>query len=81
MKVKLSDITYDDVQSVIKSTTLREYLEVKKLSDILDKFLDNDFDGNLNDVTKLLYIYKLGFIQGKRNERLRKKNLTRRCLL
>lgn len=72
-KLSYKSINYDDVNIIMENTILREYREIVEFAEKLNEFLNREYDGSWNDNSKLLYMFKLGVMQGKREERARRK--------
>lgn len=73
-KLSFKNVNYDDVKIIMENTTLNEYKDIVgfalKLKDSLNN--KND-DGIWNYTSSLLYMFKLGVMQGKREERKKNK--------
>ncbi|MDB2076545.1 hypothetical protein PMZ66_13085 [Clostridium paraputrificum] len=64
-------INNEDVEAIISHATLDEYGQIGIFSNELNKFL-NSTNRGWNTTSKLVYMFKLGVMQGKREERARK---------
>lgn len=74
-KLQLKLLNYEDVEIVTENATLEEYSQISIFNKELDKFFDFT-DRMWNIESKLLYMFKLGVMQGKREERARKRSKT-----
>jgi hypothetical protein len=63
----------DDLQIAMKQSSLKELQIVLQLKECMDKNQDETFEGLWSNIPKMLFFYKLGVMQGKREERLKRK--------
>ena len=72
-KLSFKNVNYDDVKIIMENTMLSEYREIIEFALKLKKILNNNNDDGIwNDTSALSYMFKLGVIQGKREERIMK---------
>ncbi|URZ08944.1 hypothetical protein [Clostridium felsineum] len=64
-------INYDDIKIIENESTIGEFMNVLKLSEELD-LIQNTKDMEWSMNFKLLCMFKIGVIQGKREERMKK---------
>lgn len=71
MILNVENINKSDLEAIKKDIYICEILEAQELSKILDKYIINWGEGT--NYLKMIYLYKLGVIEGKRAERERRK--------
>ena len=71
MKFKL--INHDDIETVLANATFGEYSQIKIFSDEIDEYLMRIDRTSWDIYGKLLCMFKLGVMQGKREERARRR--------
>jgi len=71
--MKFKSINHDDVETVFANATYREYSQMKIFSDEIDEFLMRTDRSDWDIYGKLLCVFKLGVMQGKREERSRRR--------
>lgn len=72
-KMKFKSINHDDIETVLANATLKEYSQMKIFSDEIDEFLMSTDRTSWDIYGKLLYMFKFGVMQGKREERARRR--------
>lgn len=75
MSFNINAISYNDVMLTLNSndTTLGDLKEIGKFDEMLNKFLDCNMSDIFAFRCKMLAMYKLGEMQGKRAERAKKR--------
>lgn len=75
MRVKLDSkkIKSSDLEALYKYTSCGEINEAANLSKILNKYIKGDW-GSGTEYIKMVYMFKLGLIMGKREERAKRNN-------
>lgn len=71
MILNVENINKSDLEAIKKDIYTDEILEAQELSKILDKYIINWGKGT--NYLKMVYLYKLGVMAGKRAERERRK--------
>lgn len=76
MKVELDlkKIKSNDLEAIANSIGSVEILTAQRLSKILDKYIESDW-GTCAEYIKMVYLFKLGLMIDKREERARKKKI------
>lgn len=71
MILNVENINKSDLEAIKKDIYIDEILEAQELSKILDKYIIDWGEGT--NYLKMVYLYKLGVMAGKRAERERRK--------
>ncbi len=75
-EMSFKSIKFKDLNVIIDNTTLREYFEIGDFEEKFNEFLNCEHDWICNDYrSKFLYMFKLGVMQGKREERHKRRKL------
>ena len=73
MILNVENINKSDLEAIKKDIYTYEILEAQELSKILDKYIINWGKGT--NYLKMVYLYRLGVMAGKRAERERRKRV------
>ena len=73
MILNVENINKSDLEAIKKDIYIDEILEAQELSKILDKYIIDWGKGT--NYLKMVYLYKLGVMAGKRAERERRKRV------
>jgi len=73
-KMKFKSINHDDIETVLANAAFKEYSQIRAFSDEIDKYLMSTDRLDWDIYGKLLYMFKLGVMQGKREERARRRS-------
>ena len=74
VKLDLKKIKISDLEALYKDISCGEIYEAANLSKILDKYIESDWGVGI-PYLKMVYMFKLGVMIGKRQERARKKRI------
>lgn len=72
-EIQFKLINHDDIETVLANATLGEYTQIRNFSDKIDEILKSTDRTSWDIYGKLLYMFKLGVMQGKREERARRR--------
>lgn len=78
MILNVENINKSDLEAINKDIYICEILEAQELSKILDKYIIDWGKGT--NYLKMVYLYKLGVMAGKRAERERRMNEAQKYL-
>lgn len=74
-------IGYDDIQNIMQHSTFWEYGRIREFSEKVEELFKSEYEVNASDkYAIMLYLFELGKMQGKREERAKKKNTYNACL-
>lgn len=74
VKLDLKDIKYSDLEALYEDIGCEEIYTAYDLDKLLDVFADDSW-GTYVKYIKMVYLFKLGVMIGKREERARKKRI------
>lgn len=74
VELDLKDIKYSDLEVIYNNIGSVEICTAYDLDKLLDVFADDSW-GTLDKYIKMVYMFKLGVMIGKREERARKKKI------
>ncbi|MDU4750437.1 hypothetical protein AB2T96_20600 [Clostridium butyricum] len=74
-------IGYDDIQNIMQHSAFWEYGRIREFSEKVEELFKSEYEVNASDkYAIMLYLFELGKMQGKREERAKKKNTYNACL-
>ena len=69
---EVKTITSEDVDMVLRESTFDEYLEAKKIIDLIIREQRKNIDNFIREAEQISALFNLGIIKGKRLERARR---------
>ncbi|WP_294378923.1 hypothetical protein [uncultured Clostridium sp.] len=76
-KMQFKLINYDDVENIMNNVMFGEYLRMREFAEKVEELANIEYEPETNNkYATMLYMFKLGVMQGKREERTKRKRHT-----